>query len=457
MVKKFNDTNKIKMETINDTLTIKDISEGYIDNSEYEEGGITSMSGRLNIRPRYQRAYVVGEKKMWKENLINSIICGYPINRIYIGVDEEDRKSKQKDLWNLEMLDGQQRTKTICDFINDKYCVCIDGNYKYWSGIDNEYKQRILNYKLDITYCIGDESSRIKYFKRINQPNSILTEQELRNSTYVGEWLEDAKKYFCAASANKIKEINDKDEKYCMTKYAMVSSIERCEFLELALDWISYKLYDDLSNEDDKDERICRYMAQHQKDNNAKELIDYTHNLIDWIVDIFWHKQNKFPSAEIFKKADWGRLFREYGTKEFTTVEKENITENILEVSDVNNLYYKKPHGVFEWMLQGGKEEEKHKYLEIREFSKQDIKLMYSYQNGICPIDGKHYELKEMEAHHIKSRRSGGLSTIDNMVLLSKENHHKVHADLNITSVDLRNKRDELLKKNDCKNILTLI
>lgn len=450
-MRKFNDTNKIKMETINDLITIKDVCEGYIDNSMNEEGGITSMKGRLNIRPRYQRTYVVADNKIWKENLINSIICEYPINRIYIGVDEKDRKSKQKTEWNFEMLDGQQRTITICDFIEGKFGIHIDGEYKYWNGLDNEYQQRILNYPLDVTYCVGDENSRIKYFKRINQPNSTLSEQELRNSTYVGEWLEDAKKYFCASSANKIKEINDKDEKYCITKYASVYLIERCEFLELALDWISYGLYDDLSNVNDKDERICRYMAQHQKDDDAKELIDHYHKVIDWIVDIFWYKQNKFPSGDIFKKADWGRLFREYGSKKFTNVEKEYITEKCLEMDD-ECIYYKKPQGVFEWMLQGGKEEEKDRYLEIRDFTKADKQTMYIYQKGICPIDGKHHKLEEMEGHHIISRRSGGLSRIDNLVMLSKESHKKIHTDSPITSEDLRNLKYELLKKNGVDN-----
>lgn len=442
------DTNEIKMEVINGVITIKDICEGYIDNSFDEEGGVTSMNGRLNIRPRYQRTYIVDDNVIWKEKLINSIICGYPINRIYIGVDKENIKNKKIDECDLEMLDGQQRSITICNFINDRFSITIDGKYQYWSGLDEEYQQRILNYNLDVTYCIGNESSRIKWFKRINQPNSLLTEQELRNSTYVGTWLEDAKKYFCATSNKTIKEINDKEERYCITNYTTLKAIDRCEFLELALDWVSYNTYDDLRKVDDKDERICRYMAQHQKDSNAEELIKNTHEIIDWIIDVFWQEQDGYPNVSTFKKVDWGRIFCEYGAKKFTIDDKKYITERCLSLADPNSPHFNKPHGAYEWVLRGEKESEKNTYLDIKDFNKNDIFYMYTQQGGIDPIDGNKYDLKEMEAHHIKSRRSGGLSSFDNIVLLHKDNHKKLHADSFISPENLKEKRDDLRKKN---------
>lgn len=442
------DTTKIDMSTINETILIKDICKGYVDNSLNDEGGITSMDGRLNIRPRYQRTYIVEDNKVWKENLINSILCGYPINRIYIGVDKENTKDKSFSEWALEMLDGQQRTITICKFINDAFSIKIDSNIVYYSGLSEEYKNRIMNYPLDATYCIGNEEARIKWFKRINQPNSLLTDQELRNSTYIGTFTEDAKKYFCATSSRAIKEINDKEEKYCITRYTTMKSIERCDFLEVALDWASYLAYKDLRDDDNKDERICRYMAQHQHDENANELINTYKTVIDWVVDTFWNGKEGYPSVKTFEKVEWGRLYSEFGATELTPDKKREYTEQCLEIGDPNTPYYKKPHGVYEWVLRGSKDSEINTYLEIMDFSKKDINIMYAQQNGIDPIDGKKYSLHEMDGHHIISRRSGGMSTIDNCVLLSKDNHHKLHADSFMSPDELRNKRDELRKEN---------
>ena len=440
--KVFSDISKIAMITINAIITIKDIVKGYIDNSENEEGGISSMDGRLNIRPRYQRAYIVPENSVWKENLINSILCGFPINRLYIGVCGDDLMTSP-----LEMLDGQQRVKTICDFINGKFAIRIDGAIHYWCNLDESLKNTILNYSLDVTYCKGDESARIKWFKRINQPNSILTEQELRNATYLGTFLESAKRFFCGTSNRSIKQINNKDNKYCITKYTTAKAIERCEFLEVALDWVSYLAYEEMRDDKCKDERICRYMAEHQHDANADELINTYKSVIDWIVDVYWKDEEGYPSSQSFKNVDWVKLFCNYKDLNLSYAEKRHITERCLDL--VNNYKaFSSVDGVYEWVIRGEKDDEVNTYLSLRGFSKRDLDNMYAVQKGIDPIDGKHYDMSEMEAHHIVSWRNGGVSDFENLVWLSKENHKKVHADLFITSYELRCKRDALRKEN---------
>ena len=168
----FTDTRVINMITWSGTKKIKDIFEGYKNNSDTEEGGITSMNDKLNIRPRYQRLYIRENDKVWKDNLINSIICKFPINRVYFGVFEEN------GVESYELLDGQQRLITICEFLNGKESITINGDELAFAALPDDIKEDILNYEIDVTYCKGDEDARIKWFKRINQPNSILTEQE---------------------------------------------------------------------------------------------------------------------------------------------------------------------------------------------------------------------------------------------------------------------------------------
>lgn len=439
--KAFESVTRINMRVINASVKVRDLVDGYEDNSMNDEGGITSMNGRLNIRPRYQRAYIADMTPMWRENLINSIICGFPINRIYIGIDGNFEDGK------YEMLDGQQRTKTICDYVKGDYPITIDGLLYHFHNLSVEYQNAILDYAIDVTYCIGSESARIAWFKRINQPNSILVPQELRNATYVGEWVECAKKFFSATSGNARKQINDKENKYCADLYSKGRSIERSEYLELALDWIAYYKYADLRGKKDEDARIMRYMADHQHDTDAEELRNHYKKVIDWVNDVFFH-DGKPKSYQSVRTQDWGKMFTDYGDKELTEEEKMYISKRTKEIIGYGASVYQTSDGIYEWVLRGEKEEEINTYLHLRNFTEEDKSARYNAQGGIDPIDGQHYEMSEMDAHHIKSWRSGGDSKYDNLVWLSKENHKRLHAnDLNITADELRKKRDELCKK----------
>ena len=446
LTKTFENVTKIPMRVRNGIIKVRKLVEGYVDNSITEEGGITSMNGKLNIRPRYQRAYIADMKPMWRENLINSILCGFPINRIYIGVDEKESENKTFDEWMLEMLDGQQRTKTICDYVEMKFHIIIDGNPYYFQNLSLEQREMILDYPIDVTYCIGNESARIAWFKRINQPNSILVPQELRNATYVGEWLEYAKKFFSATSGNAKKQINDKEDKYCASNYSSNRSIERSEYLELAIDWVAYDKYEDLRDKNDEDARIVRYMAEHQHDTNADEIINHYKTVINWVNDVFFH--DGLPKSwQSVRSQDWGRMYSQYKNMELSEEEKIHISKRTKEIISYGAAIYQKSDGIYEWVLRGEKDDEINTYLHLRRFTDEDKSARYNAQGGIDPIDGKHYDITQMHGHHLKSWKNGGDSKYDNLVMLSEENHRLFHnGDLNITTEELRKKRDMLCK-----------
>ena len=44
--------------------------------------------------------------------------------------------------------------------------------------------------------CSGTESEKLEWFRTINIAGETLTDQELRNAVYAGEWLTDAKRWF---------------------------------------------------------------------------------------------------------------------------------------------------------------------------------------------------------------------------------------------------------------------
>ena len=91
-----------------------------------------------------------------------------------------------------EVLDGQQRTISICEYINGGFSI----NYQYFHNLEKDEQDQILNYKLMIYFCKGTDKEKLEWFKTINIAGEKLTDQELRNAIYTGEWLTDAKRYF---------------------------------------------------------------------------------------------------------------------------------------------------------------------------------------------------------------------------------------------------------------------
>jgi hypothetical protein len=75
---------------------------------------------------------------------------------------------------------------------------------------------------------------------------------------------------------------------------------------------------------------------------------------------------------------------------------------------------------------------------------------MYIYQGGIDPINGEKHPIEDFEAHHIVAWVDGGKTKISNLVLLTKDSHHKYH-NQSVTREEVVNKRDELWKVNNPK------
>ena len=81
-------------------ILIKDLVEGYVNS---DEEGVIGYKGLLNIRPKYQREFVYNDKQ--REAVIDTVIKGFPLNVMYWCKNEDG---------TFELLDGQQRTISIC-------------------------------------------------------------------------------------------------------------------------------------------------------------------------------------------------------------------------------------------------------------------------------------------------------------------------------------------------------
>jgi hypothetical protein len=344
-------------------ILIKDLVKDYTDN---QEEGVYGYGGKLNIRPKYQREFVYKDKQ--RDAVIETVRKNFPLNVMY-WVKNSD---------NYEVLDGQQRTISICQYVNGDFGI----NAIKWNNLTNDQQKQILNYRLMVYFCEGTDSEKLDWFRIINIAGEKLFEQELRNAVYTGTWLTDAKRHFsksgCAA--------------YQIAKDYINGSAIRQEFLETALDWINSG-------------KIEEYMSKNQNEPNANELWLYFQNVINWIKVIFPEYRKEM------KGVAWGELYNRFGQKKFNSQEMEEHIKRLMADDDVT-----KKQGVYYYLLT---EDEKH--LSIRAFTDSQKRTAYEKQKGICPKCKGHFEIGEMEGDHITPWSEGGKTLPDNLQMLCKD------------------------------------
>lgn len=350
-------------------ITVREIAEQYSDTAE---GGVFGYNGKLNIRPPFQREFVYKDKQ--RDAVVETIMKGFPLNTMYW--------SKNSD-GTFEVLDGQQRTISICQYVHGAFSVMMDGKPRMFFNLPNDVKERILSYKLMIYVCEGSESEKLDWFRIINIAGEKLTEQELRNAVYTGSWLASAKKYFSKSQCVAYQ---------IGSKYLNGSPI-RQDYLETALDWMT-------------DGHIEQYMAEHQNDPNANQLWDYFQQVIGWIERLFPTYRSK-----LMKGLPWGNYYNKF---KGTYFDKDALESKICALMEDEEVTSQK--GIYPYVLTG---EEKH--LSLRAFTPKQSQLAYHKQKGICPHCKKKFQIEEMEADHIIPWSQGGKTDQDNCQMLCRK------------------------------------
>lgn len=349
-------------------ITVRELAEGYKDNAE---NGVVGYGGRLDIRPPFQREFIYKDKQ--RDAVITTVTKEFPLNVMYWAV---------RDDGNFEVIDGQQRTISVCQYINGDFAYF----FRYFHNLhDNEQKQ-ILDYKLMVYVCSGTDSEKLEWFKTINIAGEKLTEQELRNAVYAGPWVSDAKRYFSKTGCAAFQIGND---------YLNGSAI-RQEYLETAIEWIS-------------NGNIEVYMSTHQHDPNANALWMYFQAVISWVNATFTTKR------KFMKGVDWGTLYNKYKDALYDTKKIEEETARLIQDDDVL-----KKSGIYPYILT---RDEKH--LSIRAFSESMKQKVYEQQNGICTKCSEHFEIYEMEADHITPWHEGGKTLEVNCQMMCKDDNRR--------------------------------
>ena len=353
-------------------IKIRDLVKQY----SYDEiNGIYGYDGKLNIRPPYQRNFIYKDKQ--RDEVINTVRKGFPLNVMYW--------CKSND-GTFEVLDGQQRTISICEYVSGSFSI----NYQYFHNLTTEEQNQILDYGLMVYICEGTTKEKLDWFRVINIAGEELTEQELRNAIYTGSWIADAKLYFSKPSCLA----------YNIAKDYLGGQMIRQEYLETAIKWIARS---------ESIDTVEEYMAIHQNDSNANQMVMYFKNVINWITLTFPNYRKEM------KGVDWGLLYDLFKDKTFDVKKLEQEIKDLMIDDDVTNK-----KGIYPYVLT---KEEKH--LNIRAFTPQMKREAYERQNGICIKCGKQFNFDEMEADHITPWSKGGKTSADNCQMLCKTCNRK--------------------------------
>ena len=142
----------------------------------------------LELSPKYQRNSVWNERA--KAYLIDTIVRGLPIPPIFMR-QQVDVNTKTT---HREIIDGQQRVRTIIEFVvAESFAIRKNQNKplggKKYSDLNPEDQEAILEYEI-LTEVVTEKDDSVVYdmFARLNSNNIVLNKQEIRNSKFWGDF-----------------------------------------------------------------------------------------------------------------------------------------------------------------------------------------------------------------------------------------------------------------------------
>ena len=350
-------------------ILVREIFDGYVDSAEM---GVKAYGGRLNVRPAYQREFVYNPQQ--RDAVIRTVRNGFPLNVMYWVRNGEG---------GYEMLDGQQRTISICRYLNGEFSI----NHQAVGNLTAEELDAILDYELVIYICEGTEREKLDWFDVVNTAGEKLTAQERRNAIYAGLWLNEAKKYFSKTGCPAAQQ----GENY------LNGSAIRQQILETVLGWIAARDGGEIED----------YMSAHQNDGDCADLWEYFRSVVRWVGETF-----PVVRAKLMKGLPWGIYYNKYGktTHDAKTLEA-RIAQLLRDDEDVGDITNQR--GIYEYLLDG---DERH--LSIRVFSAKMARTAYERQKGVCPKCGRKFEIEQMQADHITPWSKGGRTVAENCQML---------------------------------------
>jgi Protein of unknown function DUF262 len=155
--------------------------------------------GTLELNPVFQRRAVWNDKA--KSYLMDTILRGKPIPKMFIRQKiNVSTKTSVRDV-----VDGQQRLRTILSYIKDGFVVSRQQNKEFgglrFSQLPEDVQSQVLSYEVAVDLLINmPDAEVLDIFSRLNSYAIVLNEQERINANHFSSFKvladELARKYY---------------------------------------------------------------------------------------------------------------------------------------------------------------------------------------------------------------------------------------------------------------------
>jgi hypothetical protein len=241
----------------------------------------------LILKPPYQRKPVWTPKQ--QAYLIDTILQRYIIPEIYI---HRVTTADGNTVYNI--VDGQQRIRSILDFISDKLPLSEEFTPDYadytFSDLPDSLRKIIYNYTFyvrEITDATEEEVRNL--FKRMNRYVVPLNPQELRHATYQGEFI-------------KLMEQLSEEEFWAENKIVTPNEIRRMNDVQFISDLFVSMMH----GIQDKTKELDKYYERYEEDFPDKT---QWHKMFDKILEVIEELLLDIRHTRWKNKSDFYTLF----------------------------------------------------------------------------------------------------------------------------------------------------
>ena len=361
------------------SVTISQLASGYRNDLNSD---VVAYGGKLIVRPNFQREFVYNDVQ--QSDVIKSILLNRPLGNMYW--------LKHNDV--MELMDGQQRTISICEFVNGNSSF----RGRFFESLNEKVKKAVQDYPLQVFVCEGgSKAEEMDWFQTVNMAGEKLNAQEMRNAIFASPWVNQLKKYFsrpfCPAT-----------EEQDAVKYINGTAI-RQDFLQTALEWAAKK---------HGVNGIHSYMESRYK--SVEEGDDSEPPEWKYFVEVLYWTRKTFKTYwKDMKGVDWNSLYMEFGDRE---LDLKKIDDAVAKLH--NDPYISDQKTIYKYAITGNR----HDISLISPDTPQIKNALYNKQRGKCAKCGEEYAKLDLYTVQIVPWEKGGKFGEDNLQMICKDCLH---------------------------------